>query len=82
MSYTLEALRGVKGFVKDEVTGLAVGGVQLRIKGREIREFNTTDQGEFWRILLDGNYILKVGIVYNRLPLEIFLFFYNIKLHN
>jgi len=58
--YTFEALRGVKGFVTDEVTGLPLGGVQLRIKDRESRDFNTTKLGEFWRILLDGNYTLLV----------------------
>jgi hypothetical protein len=58
--YTLEALRGVKGFVSDALSGLPLGRVQLRIKGRESRDFNTTGQGEFWRILLDGNYTLLV----------------------
>lgn len=54
-----EALRGVKGFVTDGETGLPLGGVELRVKGRE-REFNTTDDGEFWRILLNGSYTLQV----------------------
>ena len=54
-----EALRGVKGFVMDEDSGLPVRGVQMRIKGRE-REFNTTIDGEYWRILLNGSYILQV----------------------
>ena len=64
MSYTLEALRGVKGFVIAEENGEPLDGVQLRIKGRESREFNTTKHGEYWRILLDGNYTLLVNTVY------------------
>ena len=73
MSYTLEALRGVKGFVKDEQSGQLLGGVQLRIKGRESREFNTTQDGEFRRILLDGDYVLIVNrnIVRNQMRNEI-----------
>ena len=64
MSYTLEALRGVKGFVIAEENGEPLDGVQLRIKGRESREFNTTKHGEYWRILLDGNYTLLVNTAY------------------
>ena len=57
--YMYEALRGVKGFVMDEESGLPVHGAQMRIKGRQ-REFNTTTGGEYWRILLNGSYILQV----------------------
>ncbi len=57
--YMYEALRGVKGFVNDEDSGQPLPGVQLRIKGRE-RSFNTTTFGEYWRILLNGTYILQV----------------------
>lgn len=62
MSYSLEALRGVQGFVIDKQNGAPLAGVQLRIKEREEREFNTTKNGEFRRILLDGDYILMVYI--------------------
>lgn len=54
-----EALRGVKGFVIDGETGQPVGGVQLRVAGRD-RDFNTTRDGEYWRILLNGSYTLEV----------------------
>lgn len=57
--YMYEALRGVKGFVMDEESGLPVGGAQMSVKGRH-REFNTTADGEYWRILLNGSYILQV----------------------
>ncbi|XP_046437221.1 carboxypeptidase D-like isoform X3 [Daphnia pulex] len=58
--YMYEALRGVKGFVMDEESGLPVGGAQMSVKGRH-REFNTTADGEYWRILLNGSYILQVS---------------------
>jgi hypothetical protein len=59
MAYLLEALRGVRGIVNDE-EGRPLGGVHLQIRGREQRPFNSTSQGEFWRILLDGSYVLEV----------------------
>lgn len=43
----------------DEESGLPVGGAQMSVKGRQ-REFNTTADGEYWRILLNGSYILQV----------------------
>lgn len=55
-----EALRGVKGFVIDGETGQLVGGAQLRVEGRD-RAFNTTKDGEYWRILLNGSYHLQVN---------------------
>lgn len=60
--YMYEALRGVKGFVVDEESGLPVSGAKLHVKGRE-RQFNTTDDGEYWRILLGGSYTLEVRSV-------------------
>lgn len=59
--YSLEALRGVQGFVIDKQNGAPLAGVQLWIKDREARQFNTSKIGEFRRILLDGNYILMVN---------------------
>lgn len=62
IAYVYEALRGVKGFVTDEEDGRPLKGVQLFIQGRDIpKPFLTTPDGEYWRILLDGNYTLQVG---------------------
>lgn len=58
IAYVFEALRGVKGFVSDAEDGRPLSDVQLYIKGRN-RDFNTTSDGEYWRILLDGNYTLQ-----------------------
>merc|ERR1712137_34620 len=59
MAYAFEALRGVKGYVKDE-DGNPVKGAKLVVGGREERPFNTTSLGEYWRILLNGTYTLLV----------------------
>lgn len=60
MAYAFEALRGVKGYVKDE-DGNPVKGAKLVVGGREERPFNTTSLGEYWRILLNGTYTLLVN---------------------
>lgn len=60
MAYVLEALRGVKGYVKDE-DGNPVKGAELAIRGRSDRTFKTTSLGEYWRILLNGTYTLMVN---------------------
>lgn len=49
-----EAHRGVKGFVKDN-NGSPIEGASMKVKGRDVG-FQTTKEGEFWRILLPGIY--------------------------
>jgi carboxypeptidase M len=53
-----EAHRGVKGFVKDD-TAQPIEGASMKIKGRDVG-FQTTKEGEFWRILLPGIYTMEV----------------------
>lgn len=53
-----EAHRGVKGFVKSE-DGQPVEGAAMKVKGRDVG-FQTTKEGEFWRILLPGIYTMEV----------------------
>jgi len=43
---------------------------KLRIAGRK-NNFYTTTLGEFWRILLDGNYVLEVRTFLTSLITEI-----------
>ncbi|XP_060076300.1 carboxypeptidase M-like [Ylistrum balloti] len=50
---------GVRGLVK-KADGTPVKGAQLCIMGREDIKFTTTAQGEYWRILLPGNYTIMV----------------------
>nr|CAD7408850.1 unnamed protein product [Timema cristinae] len=54
-----QAQRGVRGLVMDSLTREAIPGAQFRIDNRAIG-FNTSKRGEFWRILLPGNYTLQV----------------------
>lgn len=53
-----EAHRGVKGFVKDN-NGSPIEGASMKVKGRDVG-FQTTKEGEFWRILLPGIYSMEV----------------------
>merc|ERR1711993_187122 len=53
-----EAHRGVKGFVKDE-RATPIEGASMKVKGRDVG-FQTTKEGEFWRILLPGIYTMEV----------------------
>jgi len=53
-----EAHRGVKGFVKDESLR-PIEGASMKVKGRDVG-FQTTKEGEFWRILLPGIYSMEV----------------------
>nr|CAD7198618.1 unnamed protein product [Timema douglasi] len=57
-----QAQRGVRGLVMDSLTREAIPGAQFRIDNRAIG-FNTSKRGEFWRILLPGNYTLQVRLV-------------------
>ncbi|KAL0272304.1 UNVERIFIED_CONTAM: hypothetical protein PYX00_005333 [Menopon gallinae] len=49
---------GVKGLIMDSMTGLGVPSAALTILGRDVN-FTSHVTGEFWRILLPGDYILK-----------------------
>jgi len=53
-----EAHRGVKGFVKDE-NFRPIEGASMKVRGRDVG-FQTTKEGEFWRILLPGIYTMEV----------------------
>jgi len=53
-----EAHRGVKGFIKDNEFN-PIEGASMKIRGRDVG-FQTTKEGEFWRILLPGIYTMEV----------------------
>ncbi|XP_043192809.1 carboxypeptidase M-like isoform X2 [Amphibalanus amphitrite] len=53
-----EAHRGVRGYVVD-INNNPIEGAGLKVKGRNIG-FQTTQHGEFWRILRPGNYVMEV----------------------
>ncbi|XP_047004028.1 carboxypeptidase D-like isoform X1 [Schistocerca americana] len=52
--------QGIHGVVIDGDTGIAVPGARISLIGRNVT-FNTTQRGEFWRILLEGIYTLKIS---------------------
>ena len=53
-----EAHKGVKGFVKDE-DGNPIEGASMKVKNRDVG-FQTTKEGEFWRIILPGIYTMEI----------------------
>jgi uncharacterized membrane protein len=59
IKFLAEAHRGVQGFVYDQ-SGKAVEGATLKIAGRNVG-FQTTKNGEFWRILMPGVYKLLIS---------------------
>lgn len=58
----MQANQGITGIVFDEITNEPIEGCDLKILGREIT-FKTFKTGEFWRILLPGNYTLEVNMM-------------------
>ncbi|XP_033748148.1 carboxypeptidase M-like [Pecten maximus] len=50
---------GVRGLIKT-AGGTPVEGAELSIQGRDNIKFKTTAHGEYWRILLPGNYKIMV----------------------
>ena len=50
---------GVKGLVGDAADNELISGAAVEIEGRD-HPTTTTALGEFWRVLLPGNYTIKV----------------------
>lgn len=59
LTYLTEAHKGVKGIVRDHNNDLPIAKANLTILGREI-PFQTDRKGQFWRVLLPGDYVLMV----------------------
>lgn len=60
LSYLTEAHRGVKGQIFDHHSERALSKVNLTILGRDEARFNSDSRGNFWRLLLPGDYVLVV----------------------
>lgn len=58
LAYLRQANRGVRGVIRD-VSGNIVPSAVLRIKGRKFT-FRSTKRGEYWRVLLPGDYVLEI----------------------
>ena len=59
ITYMQQIHTGVKGIVYYAETNTSLSGVMVRIKGREMFEFETTQDGEFWVILNPGSYVVE-----------------------
>ncbi|PIK40487.1 putative carboxypeptidase D-like [Apostichopus japonicus] len=59
--YQRQVHRGVKGLVKDAVTGLPLGGASVKVDNRIVTH-NTTDLGEYWYLLLPDRYEVEVDM--------------------
>lgn len=57
LSFMAEAHKGVRGLVLDQY-GKAIPFAKLKIKGRDFN-FKASQRGEFWRILLPGDYVIE-----------------------
>lgn len=62
LTWTQQAHRGIKGIVKDRLTGRPIENATLSVLDRQTI-FNTTKNGEFWKILLPGVYQLYVSTI-------------------
>lgn len=60
LDFIKQAHRGVRGVVFNNEDKKPISGASLKIIGREMY-FNTSKNGEFWRILLPGKYQLQVN---------------------
>lgn len=60
LTYALLSMQGVKGIVKDKENGKGISNATMHILGRSIK-FRTSKHGEFWRILLPGNYTMQIS---------------------
>lgn len=61
VTWMQQSHRGVKGVVTSRSTGKPIPNATLIVSGRD-NAFNTTKDGEYWKILLPGVYRLVVSI--------------------
>lgn len=62
LTWMQQAHRGIKGIVMDRLTGRPIENATLSILDRK-NTFNTTKNGEYWKILLPGVYKLYVSTI-------------------
>lgn len=59
----------MKGIVIDRENGEPLDGAELKVKGRD-PVFKSTEQGEYWRILMPGYYTIIVGYIIIHFPVH------------
>lgn len=65
MTWMQQAQLGIKGIIKSQSTGAPIPNATLSLSDRK-SVFNTTAEGEYWKILLPGVYKLHVSNNNNR----------------
>jgi carboxypeptidase D len=60
IAYLWQVHRGAKGFVYDNETSLPIHGARLRVDDRA-HEVTTAVDGDYWRLLVPGNYQVTVN---------------------
>lgn len=59
IQYLQQVHRGVKGVVRDGQTERPIVNAEVQIIGREVFT-RSTNRGEYWRILMPGDYVIEV----------------------
>lgn len=59
LAFLNEANKGVKGVLKDYFTESPISKANLTILGRNV-QFQTDNRGQFWRLLLPGDYVIMI----------------------
>jgi len=58
LTYLQQVHRGVLGLIRDQ-NEIPVSNAEIKILGRDIA-FRSSKKGEYWRILLPGDYVIQV----------------------
>lgn len=67
-----QAHLGIKGVITNRLTGKPVPNAVISIPNRE-NTFNTTSNGEYWKILLPGVYKIHVSINLKRYSVNLLI---------
>ncbi|CAG2174026.1 unnamed protein product, partial [Oppiella nova] len=60
VTYLQQVHRGVKGLIREQLSENAIASAEIRIVGRDM-VFRPTNRGEYWRILMAGDYAIEVA---------------------
>jgi len=58
LTYLQQVQRGVRGLIRDQ-NEIPIGSAEIKILGRDV-VFRSSKRGEYWRILLPGDYVIEV----------------------
>ncbi len=58
LTYLQQVHRGVRGLIRDQ-NEIPIGNAEIKILGRDVA-FRSSRKGEYWRILMPGDYVIQV----------------------